>query len=121
MVYLASKIMLEGGELPYTDICVLHLFFLNRRSWMELLLFVKRVIKTPLEIELFRRSAAFCTPSICKIPDVYHPGMTDRELSVEVERLMRLEELSGIFRYLVRYGIFMGSVLAEIMHTPVAL
>lgn len=40
---VASKIMLEGGELPYAAICVLHLFFLNRRSWMELLLFVKRV------------------------------------------------------------------------------
>lgn len=39
---VASKIMLEGGCLMRT-ICVLHLFFLNRRSWMELLLFVKRV------------------------------------------------------------------------------
>ena len=28
---VASKIMLEGGELPYRTICVLHLFFLNRR------------------------------------------------------------------------------------------
>ena len=50
---------------------------------------------------------------IVRFPIVYHPGMTDRELSVEVERLMRLEGCLGIFRVFGQsMEIFMGSVLA---------
>ena len=44
---------------------------------------------------------------------VYRPGMTDRQLSIEIERLMRLEGCLGIFRTFGQsMEIFMGSLLA---------
>ena len=69
-----------------------------------------RSVKTPLEIELFRRSAALHARAYSKIPDVYHPGMTDRELSVEVERLMRLEGCLEYSEYLVRVWRYLWEV-----------
>lgn len=51
-----------------------------------------------MEIEMFRRSGAAHTKAYEQIPSVYQPGMTDRQLSVEIERLMRLEGCLGIFR-----------------------
>ena len=111
---VASKIMLEGGELPYADYMRLaSLFPESEVVDGTAIIREARSVKTPLEIELFRRSAALHARAYSKIPDVYHPGMTDRELSVEVERLMRLEGCLGIFRVFGQsMEIFMGSVLA---------
>ena len=72
-----------------------------------------RSIKTPMEIELFRRSGAAHAKAYEQIPSVYQPGMTDRQLSIEIERLMRLEGCLGIFRVFGQsMEIFMGSLLA---------
>ena len=111
---VASKIMLEGGELPYADYMRLASLFPGSEVVDGTAIIREaRSVKTPLEIELFRRSAALHARAYSKIPDVYHPGMTDRELSVEVERLMRLEGCLGIFRVFGQsMEIFMGSVLA---------
>ena len=111
---VASKIMLEGGELPYADYMRLaSLFPESEVVDGTAIIREARSVKTPLEIELFRRSAALHARAYSKIPDVYHPGMTDRELSVEVERLMRLEGCLGIFRVFGQsMEIFMGSLLA---------
>ena len=111
---VASKIMLEGGELPYADYMRLASLFPGSEVVDGTAIIREaRSVKTPLEIELFRRSAALHARAYSKIPDVYHPGMTDRELSVEVERLMRLEGCLGIFRAFGQsMEIFMGSVLA---------
>ena len=111
---VASKIMLEAGELPYADYMRLaSLFPESEVVDGTAIIREARSVKTPLEIELFRRSAALHARAYSKIPDVYHPGMTDRELSVEVERLMRLEGCLGIFRVFGQsMEIFMGSVLA---------
>ena len=118
---VASKIMLEGGELPYADYMRLaSLFPESEVVDGTAIIREARSVKTPLEIELFRRSAALHARAYSKIPDVYHPGMTDRELSVEVERLMRLEGCLGIFRVFGQsMEIFMGNVLAgENADTP---
>ena len=111
---VASKIMLEGGELPYADYMRLASLFPGSEVVDGTAIIREaRSVKTPLEIELFRRSAALHARAYSKIPDVYHPGMTDRELSVEVERLMRLEGCLGIFRVFGQsMEIFMGSLLA---------
>ena len=111
---VASKIMLEGGELPYADYMRLASLFPGSEVVDGTAIIREaRSVKTPLEIELFRRSAALHARAYSKIPDVYHPGMTDRELSVEVERLMRLEGCLGIFRVFGQsMEIFMVSVLA---------
>ena len=72
-----------------------------------------RSVKTEVEIELFRRSGVAHAKAYEQIPSVYKPGMTDFQLSVEIERLMRLEGCLGIFRVFGRsMEIFMGSLLA---------
>ena len=64
-------------------------------------------------MELFRRSGAAHTKAYNQIPTVFKPGMTDLQLSIEVERLMRLEGNLGVFRVFGQsMEIFMGSLLA---------
>ena len=71
-----------------------------------------RSVKTPVEIEMFRRSGIAHAKAYEQIPGVYRPGMTDIEFSIEIERLMRLQGCLGIFRVFGRsMEIFMGSVL----------
>lgn len=110
---MPAKLMLEGSELSYAEYMRLSALFpeaevVNGTSIIR----EARSIKTPMEIEFFRRSGKLHAKAYSKIPEVYRPGMTDRELSIEVERLMRLEGCLGIFRIFGRsMEIFMGSVL----------
>lgn len=110
---LPAKLMLEGNELSYAEYMRLSALFpeaevVNGTSIIR----EARSIKTSMEIEFFRRSGKLHAKAYSKIPEVYRPGMTDRELSIEVERLMRLEGCLGIFRIFGRsMEIFMGSVL----------
>lgn len=110
---MPAKLMLEGSELSYAEYMRLSALFpeaevVNGTSIIR----EARSIKTPMEIEFFRRSGKLHARAYSKIPEVYRPGMTDRELSIEVERLMRLEGCLGIFRIFGRsMEIFMGSVL----------
>lgn len=111
---LPARLMLEGDELSYNEYGRLAACFpeaevlpcgteLIRRA---------RSVKTEMEVELFRRSGATHARAYAQIPSVYKPGMTDRQLSIEIERLMRLEGCLGIFRVFGRsMEIFMGSVL----------
>ncbi|WP_455674928.1 M24 family metallopeptidase [Phocaeicola sp.] len=111
---MPAKLMLEGGELAYADYIRLAAIFpeaevVNGTSIIR----EARSIKTPMEIELFRRSGIMHAKAYSKIPEVYRPGMTDCELSIEVERLMRRQGCLGIFRVFGQsMEIFMGSVLA---------
>ncbi|WP_291529197.1 M24 family metallopeptidase [Bacteroides sp. UBA939] len=111
---IPAKLMLEGDELTYTEYTRLAACFpettvvngtpLIRRA---------RCIKTEMEIEMFRRSGIAHTKAYEQIPSVYVSGMTDRQLSIEIERLMRLEGCLGIFRtFGQNMEIFMGSLLA---------
>lgn len=110
---MPAKLMLEGNELSYAEYIRLSALFpeaevVNGTSIIR----EARSIKTSMEIEFFRRSGKLHAKAYSKIPEVYRPGMTDRELSIEVERLMRLEGCLGIFRIFGRsMEIFMGSVL----------
>lgn len=62
---------------------------------------------------MFRRSGIAHAKAYEQIPSVYRPGMTDCQLSIEIERLMRLEGCLGIFRTFGQsMEIFMGSLLA---------
>ncbi len=112
---LPVKLMLEGDELPFTEYNRLAACFPETEvvSCGTALIRQARSIKTPIEIEMFRRSGAAHTKAYEQIPSVYQPGMTDRQLSVEIERLMRLEGCLGIFRVFGQsMEIFMGSLLA---------
>ena len=112
---LPVKLMLEGDELPFTEYNRLAACFPETEvvSCGTALIRQARSIKTPIEIEMFRRSGIAYAKAYEQIPSVYQPGMTDRQLSVEIERLMRLEGCLGIFRVFGQsMEIFMGSLLA---------
>ena len=112
---LPVKLMLEGDELPFTEYNRQAACFPETEvvSCGTALIRQARSIKTPIEIEMFRRSGIAHAKAYEQIPSVYQPGMTDRQLSVEIERLMRLEGCLGIFRVFGQsMEIFMGSLLA---------
>ena len=111
---LPAKLMLEGDELSYTEYTSLAACFLETTVVNGTPLIRKaRSVKTNIEIEMFRRSGIAHTKAYEQIPSVYRPGMTDRQLSIEIERLMRLEGCLGIFRTFGQsMEIFMGSLLA---------
>ena len=112
---LPAKLMLEGDELPFREYNRLAACFPETEvvPCGTALIRQARSIKTPIEIEMFRRSGAAHTKAYEQIPSVYQPGMTDCQLSIEIERLMRLEGCLGIFRVFGQsMEIFMGSLLA---------
>lgn len=108
-----ETIMLEGDELPFSEYNRLAAIFpdskvVNGTSIIR----QARSVKTEMEIEMFRRAGIAHTKAYEKIPSVYRDGMTDIELSIEIERLMRLEGNLGIFRVFGQsMEIFMGSLL----------
>ena len=112
---LPAKLMLEGDELSFTEYNRLAACFPETEvvPCGTALIRQARSVKTPIEIEMFRRSGAAHTKAYEQIPSVFQPGMTDRQLSIEIERLMRLEGCLGIFRVFGQsMEIFMGSLLA---------
>ena len=56
------------------------------------------MVKTPLEIEQIRKGAQHHIATYAVIPSLYHEGMTDRDLQIEIEREMRRRGSIGIFR-----------------------
>ena len=110
---MPTKLMLEGDELPYTEYIRLAALFHDAEAVNGTpVIRQARSTKTAIEIEMFRRSGIAHAKAYDRIPSVYRPGMTDRELSIEIERLMRLEGSLGIFRVFGQsMEIFMGSVL----------
>lgn len=112
---LPQRLMLEGDELSFNEYRRLAACFPSAEVLPcgSALVRQARSVKTGLEIELFRRSGLAHAKAYAQIPSVYRPGMTDRELSIEIERLMRLEGNLGIFRVFGQsMEIFMGSLLA---------
>ena len=108
-----QKLMLEGDELSYTEYNRLAAVFPESEIVNGTpLIREARSIKTPVEVELFRRSGVAHAKAYEQIPSVYRPEMTDLEFSIEIERLMRLQGNLGIFRVFGQsMEIFMGSVL----------
>ncbi|MDR0658613.1 MAG: Xaa-Pro peptidase family protein [Mediterranea sp.] len=108
-----GTIMLEGDELSWSEYNRLAAMFpgsevVNGTPVIR----QARSVKTEMEVEMFRRAGMAHTRAYENIPSVYREGMTDVELSIEIERLMRLEGNLGIFRTFGRsMEIFMGSLL----------
>lgn len=111
---LPDRILLEADEISYTEYTRLaNIFTASTCINGTPLIRNARSIKTPFEIELFRKSGLAHSRAYKQIPNVYRPGMDDRHLSIEIERLMRLEGCLGIFRVFGQsMEIFMGSVLS---------
>ena len=111
---IPARLMLEGDELPFGEYTRLAACFPDTEVLPCGTSLIRRArsVKTEMELGLFRRSAAAHARAYARIPSVYAEGMTDRALSIEIERLMRQEGCLGIFRVFGRsMEIFMGSVL----------
>lgn len=112
---LPKRLMLEGDELSYSEYQRLAACFPDAEVLPcgSRLIRQARTVKTEWEQEVFRRSAEQHTKAYSRIADVYRPGMTDVEFSIEIERLMRLEGCLGLFRVFGQsMEIFMGSLVA---------
>ena len=111
---LPQSIMLEGDSLTHTEWLRYEAIFrqakiINGTSAIQR----ARSVKTEDEIELIRRSGKLHAAVYAKIPELYRPGMTDLEISIEIEGEMRRGGCLGIFRVFGQsMEIFMGSVLS---------
>ncbi|MDR0744933.1 MAG: Xaa-Pro peptidase family protein [Mediterranea sp.] len=108
-----ETIMLEGDELPFNEYNRLAAMFPESKVVNGTpIIRQARSVKTEMEVEMFRHAGTAHAQAYEKIPSVYREGMTDVELSIEIERLMRLEGNLGIFRIFGQsMEIFMGSLL----------
>lgn len=108
-----QTLMLEGDELSFTEYSRLANIFPSAKCVNGTpIIRAARSIKTDLEIDLFRQAGAAHTRAYMQIPSVYRPGMDDRQFSIEIERIMRLEGCLGLFRVFGQsMEIFFGSVL----------
>lgn len=71
-----------------------------------------RSVKSDFEISLLRESGARHCGSYRRISGLYHEGMTDVELQIEIERVLRLDGCLGIFRINgPSMELFMGNLL----------
>lgn len=71
-----------------------------------------RSVKTDFEVEQLRKCGIRHTESYHHINKVYREGMSDIELQIEIERILRLEGSLGQFRISGRsMEIFMGNLL----------
>ncbi|BEH00552.1 M24 family metallopeptidase [Bacteroides sedimenti] len=108
-----ETMMLEGDQMPYTEYMRLANIFPSARCVNGTpIIRAARSIKTETEIEMFRQAGAAHTRAYMQIPSIYCSGMDDRQFSIEIERIMRLEGCLGIFRVFGQsMEIFFGSVL----------
>lgn len=107
-----STLMVESGEMSHMDwlrvqACFPDAELINGTTILRAV----RSVKTDYECALLRASAVAHAKAYANIPSVYRPGMTDVALSIEIERLMRLEGNLGLFRTFGDMEAFFGSVL----------
>ena len=86
---IPARLMLEGDELSFTEYNRLAACFPETEVLPcgTALIRKARSVKTEIEIEMFRRSGIAHAKAYEQIPSVYRPGMTDCQLSIEIERL----------------------------------
>ncbi|WP_108821182.1 Xaa-Pro peptidase family protein [Dysgonomonas sp. Marseille-P4361] len=116
-----ESLLLETNVIPFSE-CnrLLKTFGLSEAANASILLRKIRSVKTDFELEQVKACARKHEAVYKLIPSVYRHGMTDIELQVEIERVMRLHGSLGIFRsYGENMDIYMGSLLAgENAETP---
>lgn len=111
---LPQTLALEADSLTFNEYSRLMAVFPEaiRKNGSRLMREV-RAIKTPYEIERMRESGIKHAAVYDHVKAVYSEGMTDDELSIELESIARRLGNLGIFRIFgSSMEIFMGSVLA---------
>lgn len=94
-----KKMLFEGDTLSCTDFNRLVPNFegvdmVNGSQVMRTV----RSVKTPYEVEMIRASALIHTKTYKQIPKLFKKGMTDRELSLLIEHVMRWNRSIGVSR-----------------------
>lgn len=108
-----ANILLEVDSLPFSD-CQRIISSLNAKNVTNASVLLRKIrsIKTAFELEQVRYCAQKHVEVYKQIPSVFERGMTDIELQIEIERLMRQNGSLGIFRsYGENMDIYMGSLL----------
>jgi len=108
-----SVVMLEGREIGHQDWLRLENIVSPAKVVSGTSLIRKaRSIKTTYEIEQIRQSGILHSAVYQRIPELYKQGMTDVDLSIEIEHELRRHGSLGVFRVFgSSMEIFMGSVL----------
>ena len=112
-VRVKGPILLEGDQLTFSEWNRLAALFAGAELVNgSALLREARSIKTPYEISMLMESGRRQSDVYRTIPSYFRPGMTDNELSIELERAMRLAGNLGLFRVSgPSMEVFMGSLL----------
>lgn len=110
---LPAKLGLELGRIPYaTAIRLQKALGAAELADAGAALASARSTKTPAEVEMIRLSGIRHAAVYHRIPSLYHEGMSDIELQIEIERLSRMEGCLGQFRIAGdEMEMHMGSVL----------
>ena len=110
---LPGLLLLEGDQLPYNEYIRLQTALSPQQTGNATLLMRQvRSIKTDWEISQFRISAQKHAEAYSHIKECYTPGMTDVELQVNLEHVIRSLGSIGYFRgFGHNMEIHMGSVL----------
>ncbi len=113
-IALPRKLLLETDSIPMSEYLRYEKIFSPEQTGNGTrLLRTVRSVKTPFELGRLRLSGRLHAEVYRRIPELFRPGMTDLELSVEIERESRLKGSRGIFRIFGQsMEIFGGSVLA---------
>ena len=94
-----EKIAFELDRIPYSTAMRLAAA-LSQRELLNCsgILSAARAVKTDYELNLIRESGLRHCASYGRISGLYREGMTDCELQIEIERVLRLDGCLGIFR-----------------------
>lgn len=118
---LPKTLLLETDVVSFGECSrLLNTFGLKEAVNASVLMRKLRSVKTSFELEQVNACARKHEVVYKLIPTVYKHGMTDIELQIEIERLMRLHGSLGLFRsYGENMDIYMGSLLSgENAETP---
>jgi Xaa-Pro aminopeptidase len=113
-IALPKTVLLESDVVSYSEyVRLMNALGIKEAANASVLLRQLRTLKTDFEIAQVRECARKHEAVYKLVPSVYKKGMTDIELQIEIERLMRLHGSMGIFRsYGENMDIYMGSLLA---------
>lgn len=113
-ISLPKKIMIESDVLSYS-VAMRLAAAMNNPETINVSGEMRRIrsVKSEYELSVMRECAMIHASVYAQIPDIYREGMTDIDLQIEIEYLMRKSGSVGVFKtFGPNMDIFMGSILA---------
>ena len=109
-----SKLLIEDAQVTYAEVVRLQAVFPNTIFLPASNLMREiRSVKTPYEVSLIKESADKASKVFKSIPSIYEKGMTDTELGIEIEYLLRSSGHLGYIRMFSRYFEGNGNALSS--------